>query len=145
MIAKKDRLYLGIDYGSDSVRCVVVDMNGGEIAHASSFYKRWQEGKYCDASHQQFRQHPLDYLESLDEAMAEVIEMCDRSRICGIGVDCTGSTPCLADNQGRPLALKPEFAENPDAMFVLWKDHTAEAEARAITEYANANSVKYTD
>ncbi|MBR2509673.1 MAG: ribulokinase [Lentisphaeria bacterium] len=144
-MAKKDRLYLGIDYGSDSVRCVVVDMNGGEIAHASSFYKRWKEGKYCDASHQQFRQHPLDYLESLDEAMAEVLEMCDRSRICGIGVDCTGSTPCLADNQGRPLALKPEFAENPDAMFVLWKDHTAEAEAKAITEYANANSVKYTD
>lgn len=140
-----NRLYLGIDYGSDSVRCVVLGVNGEEIAHASSFYKRWKEGKYCDAAHQQFRQHPSDYLEALDEAMAEVLKMCDRSKICGIGVDCTGSTPCLADENGRPLALKDEFAENPDAMFVLWKDHTAEDEAKAITVYANANSVKYTD
>lgn len=138
-------MYLGIDYGSDSVRCVVIGMNGEEIAHASSFYKRWKEGKYCDAAHQQFRQHPLDYLEALDEAMDEVLKMCDRSKIRGIGVDTTGSTPCLADSEGRPLALQKEFSENPDAMFVLWKDHSADDEAVTITQKANANAVKYTD
>ena len=141
----KERLYLGIDYGSDSVRCVVLTLDGTEIAHSSSFYKRWRDGKYCNAANQQFRQHPLDYLESLDEAMQQVLQMCDRSKIRGIGVDCTGSTPCLADAQGKPLALRAEFAENPDAMFVLWKDHTAEVEAKTITEFANSGSVKYTD
>ncbi len=138
-------LYLGIDYGSDSMRCIVLDKYGNEKAHAVSYYRRWKEGKYSDGAHQQFRQHPLDYLESLDEAMSEVLQQCDRTLIRGIGVDTTGSTPCLADHEGRPLALQERFAENPDAMFVLWKDHTAENEAVAITEKANSNAVKYTD
>ena len=138
-------LFLGIDFGSDSVRCIVLDKTGNEVAHSSAFYLRWKDGKYSDAAHQQFRQHPLDYLESLDSAVKEALSQCDRSLIKGIGIDTTGSTPCLADAQGKPLALQAEFAENPNAMFVLWKDHTAEDEAVMITKKANSNTVKYTD
>lgn len=141
----EERLYLGIDFGSDSVRCLILDGCGNEKAHSVSCYRRWKEGKYVDWAHQQFRQHPLDYLESLNEAAEEALKQCDRSLVCGIGLDTTGSTPCLADKEGRPLALHAEFAENPDAMFVLWKDHTAEAEAVDITAHASANAVKYTD
>ena len=141
----KNYLYLGIDFGSDSVRCLVSDRNGNEKGHGVAYYPRWKEGRYSDAAHQQFRQHPLDYLESLDAAMQEALSQCDRSLVRGIGIDTTGSTPCLADAQGRPLSLNAEFAENPDAMFVLWKDHTAEDEAVTITRKANSNAVKYAD
>src|SRR5450756_930544 len=126
-MAKK--FVIGIDYGTDSVRSVVVDTSNGEIAGTSVFeYPRWKKGLFCDPSINQFRQHPLDYIEGLEQSVkgalsgltAEMVQ-----NIVGITVDTTGSTPVAVDKEGVPLSMKPEFKNNPDAMFVLWKDHTA--------------------
>lgn len=131
---------IGLDFGTDSVRSVVVDAHSGQVAGtAVANYPRWAQGLYCDAARNQFRQHPLDYLESLEAAvrgsLKEAGEGAARA-VKGLAVDTTGSTPVLADAAGQPLALDSRFAENPNAMFVLWKDHTAVAEAERINHVA---------
>ena len=131
---------IGIDYGTDSVRSVVVDTTNGKIAGTSVFeYPRWKKGLYCDPSINQFRQHPLDYTEGLEQSVKGALkdlspEIIDN--IVGITVDTTGSTPVAVDKEGVPLSLKPGFEKNPNAMFILWKDHTSVQEAAEINELA---------
>lgn len=131
---------IGIDYGTDSVRSVVVDTTNGNIAGTSVFeYPRWKKGLYCDPAINQFRQHPLDYIEGLEQSVKKAISGLSQeiiSNIAGITVDTTGSTPVAVDRDGVPLSLKPEFERDPDAMFVLWKDHTAVKEAGEINNLA---------
>ncbi|WP_294507587.1 ribulokinase [uncultured Victivallis sp.] len=140
------KLLIGIDFGSDSVRAVLIGAETGEtLASHVHNYRRWAEGLYCDAANNQFRQHPLDYLEGIESVVRSVLKGVDPTRVAGIGIDTTGSTPCAVDREGTPLALRSEFAENPNAMFILWKDHTAIAEAARINEYAKSRGgVDYT-
>ncbi|GAB2699679.1 ribulokinase [Mucilaginibacter koreensis] len=134
-------LVIGVDYGTDSVRSVLLNaLNGQELATSVYEYPRWKQGLYCNAAANQFRQHPLDYLEGLESTIKACLRMAGgeavAGRVKGISVDTTGSTPVAVNAQGVPLALLPGFAENPNAMFILWKDHTAVPEAAEINAHA---------
>lgn len=139
---------IGIDYGTDSVRSVLVDIDGNQLVEAVHYYSRWKDGLYCKPTQNQFRHHPLDYLEGLENTLKEVLNSVDDevvAQVKGIAVDTTGSTPVAVDKAGTPLALKEEYAENPNAMFILWKDHTAVEEAEEITDLARSwNGPDYT-
>lgn len=139
---------IGLDFGTDSVRALLVDTeNGAEIACAVSLYQRWSRGDYCVAGQSQFRQHPLDYIEGMQEAVTEVLSQVDNelaNNVLAITIDTTGSTPCAVDETGTPLALLPGFQEDPDAMFILWKDHTALTEADEINALAKHWETDYT-
>ncbi|MHB1254330.1 MAG: ribulokinase [Candidatus Humimicrobiaceae bacterium] len=146
----QDKYAIGLDFGTDSVRAVVVNAaNGAEEASSVSNYKRWSQQKYCNPSKNQFRHHPLDYLESMQEVIKGVLELMPpktSKNIIAIGVDTTGSTPAPIDKNGNVLALNKEFANNPDAMFILWKDHSAVNEAELINKAAKSNkdNIDYT-
>ena len=139
---------IGIDYGSDSVRSVIVNAESGEEAGSAVFYyPRWKEGLFCDPAGNRFRQHPLDYLEGLKTSIAEALKEAPpgtAAQARAIAVDTTGSTPVAVDKTGTPLALLPGFEEEPDAMFILWKDHTAIKEAAEINALAAKWEVDYT-
>jgi L-ribulokinase len=140
---------VGIDFGTDSVRSIVADATSGSVLGASvKRYPRWAEGRYSDPLENRFRQHPLDHLESMEASVREALAAAGPAapgRVRGIAVDTTGSTPVLADRSGRPLALGAPFAENPNAMFILWKDHTAVAEAERLNHLARTwGGVDYT-
>ena len=138
---------IGLDYGSDSARAVVVCTETGQtLATSVKYYPRWQAGKYCNPAINQYRQHPLDYIEVLEGTVKEALAKCPAGtaeHVVGIAFDTTGSTPVFTDEQGTPLALLPEFAENPNAMFVLWKDHTAVQEAAEINQLCKKWEIDY--
>ncbi|MCB0375749.1 MAG: ribulokinase, partial [Sinomicrobium sp.] len=139
---------IGVDYGSDSVRSVIVNAESGEEAGSAVFYyPRWKEGLFCDPAGNQFRQHPLDYLEGLETSIAEALKTAPAgtaAQVRAIAVDTTGSTPVAVDRTGTPLALLPGFEQEPDAMFILWKDHTAIKDAAQISLLAAKSEVDYT-
>lgn len=138
---------IGVDYGTDSVRSVLLNAgNGQEIASSVFYYPRWKEGKYCNAIANQFRQHPLDYTEGLEATIKSCLQKAGKdiaAKVKGISVDTTGSTPIAVDANGTPLSLLPGLEENPNAMFVLWKDHTATKEAEEINVHATKFPVNY--
>lgn len=136
----EEKYVVGIDFGTDSIRVVIVDaFNGKELSSWVVNFKDWGEGKYCDPSNNQFRQHPSEHIEALEESIMAALTTLPEGagqHVIGIGVDTTGSTPAPVDKDGTVLALKKEFADNPNAMFVLWKDHTAVEEAEEINSVA---------
>ena len=144
---RKEQYVVGVDYGTDSVRSIIVNAaTGEEIASSIHHYTRWKQQLYCDSSINQFRQHPLDYIEGLENTILGCIAMAGAevaANIRAISIDTTGSTPVAVDASGTPLAMLPEFENNPNAMFVLWKDHTAVPEAEAINLHAASFPVNY--
>jgi L-ribulokinase len=135
-----DTLIIGIDFGTDSVRAVVIEAETGyELATEATPYRRWSDGKYCDSSTGKFRQHPRDHIEGMESSVTAALSRAGRKagqRVAAVGIDTTGSTPCAVDREGTPLALTTGFEENPNAMFVLWKDHSSVKEAELINAVA---------
>ena len=139
---------IGLDYGTDSARAIIVNAeNGAVIASSVKYYPRWSEGKYCNPAINQYRQHPQDYLDVLDATVKEALAASPAGtaeQVAGIAFDTTGSTPAFTDATGTPLAMFPEFANNPNAMFVLWKDHTAVQEAAEFNKLCKNWDIDYT-
>lgn len=136
---------IGVDYGTNSVRCVVVNIqNGQELATSIFEYPSGQAGILLDKNdHNLARQNPADYIKGLEYTIPNAIKQAQKAnkrfsadQIVGIGIDTTGSTPMPVDEMGTPLALKKEFKGNLNACAWLWKDHTGYAEAAKITEIA---------
>lgn len=140
---------VGVDFGSDSVRAVIVDAwDGTIISEASCSYLRWGKGLYQHPEYTVFRQHPLDYIEALENCVCTAVENAGTdaaARIAGLSVDTTGSTPCPVDSSGTPLALLEQYKDHEDAMFWLWKDHSAAMEAEQINRVlSSCGSMNYT-
>jgi L-ribulokinase len=135
---------LGIDYGTNSVRALIVDVQSGrELAAAVVNYPSGKEGILLDPrDHQLARQHPGDYLFGLETSVRAAIEKAAEDpafsarHIIGIGVDSTGSSPMPVDADNIPLALSAKWASNLAAQCWLWKDHTSHREAAEITAIA---------
>lgn len=135
---------IGVDFGTASVRGLLIDADSGqELFSAQAAYTRWAKGLYCVPSKNKYRQHPLDYIEGLISVTTAISDFCGQENvhsIKAISFDTTGSTPGPVNLKGQPLALLPEFADNPNAMFYLWKDHTAIKEAAEINRQNAENA-----
>jgi L-ribulokinase len=143
---------IGLDYGTNSVRAVLVNAaNGRELAAAVHQYETGQDGIILDsADHNLARQNPADYLKGIEVTVREIINKAkktdknfDAAQVIGIGIDTTGSTPLPVDKNGTPLAMLDKFKDSPNAQAWLWKDHTGHVEAADITELAEKEHPEY--
>lgn len=139
------RYALGLDYGTNSCRALIVNLETGtEVASHVFNYPSGQMGVLGDSRDPNVaRQSPADYHAGLIETVVQGLAKAraadsafSANQIVGIGVDATGSTPMPVDRAGVPLALLPAFKDNPNAQAWLWKDHTSHAEAAEITTLA---------
>jgi len=143
---------IGLDYGTNSVRCVIVDVtDGGEVATSVYEYPTGDAGIILDpADHNLARQNPADYIEGIEVTIKQALAAAKKtnkafnaSQVIGIGIDTTGSTPLPVTQTGKPLSMLDEFKDNPNAQAWLWKDHTGHAEAAEITELAKKAHPEY--
>jgi L-ribulokinase len=138
---------IGVDFGTDSVRALLIDAtNGAEVSSSTFYYPRWKAGLFSNPQENRFRQHPLDYIEGIEFTIKESLKQAGNfapEKVRAISIDTTGSTPVAVNKQGTPLALLDEFKDNPNAMFILWKDHTSVEEAALINRKAKDFVVNY--
>ena len=142
---------IGLDYGTNSVRALIVDVkNGREVGTSVWDYEHGAQGIILARDPQLARQHPADYVKGAESAIKGALAEARKTvrgfksgQVIGIGVDTTGSTPMPVDASGESLAFQRKFANNPAAMAWLWKDHTGVAEAAEITELARKMRPEY--
>jgi L-ribulokinase len=142
---------LGLDYGTNSVRALIVDTaDGREIASAAWNYEHGDAGVILSRDPNLARQHPADYLKGAEISIQRALAAARKGapgfkpeQVAGLGVDTTGSTPLPVDGRGRPLAFDRRFARHPAALAWLWKDHTGVAEAAEITALAQKIRPEY--
>ena len=142
---------IGLDYGTNSVRALIVDTaNGREIGTAVWNYEHGTAGVILSRDPNLARQHPADYVKGAEMTIKKALADAKKNfrnfkleQVVGIGVDTTGSTPLPVDANGQPLPFNKKFSKNPAAMAWLWKDHTGVAEAAEITELARKIRPRY--
>jgi L-ribulokinase len=152
MARKSDAKFaIGVDYGTNSVRALIVDLNdGNELATHVYNYPSGDAGVLLDKKDPNLaRQSPADYIDGFFTSVRRAVAAAKRKRgfkpenVVGIGVDTTGSTPMPVDQDGTPLALQSKFKKRLAAQAWLWKDHTSHAEAAEITEKARNDPNQY--
>ena len=145
---------IGLDYGTNSCRALIVDLsNGAELASSVFNYPTGDAGVIVDTADPNLaRQNPADYVKGTETTIVETIKKAkaefpefSENNIIGIGVDTTGSSPLPVDKEGTPLSYQDIFKNNPAAYVWLWKDHTSYQEALEITEKAAEMRPEYLD
>ena len=141
---------IGLDYGTGSVRAILVSTSGEEVAAHVYDYPHGAAGVVISQRDPNLaRQHPRDYETGAEAAVKGVLKEGAEKKgvrpeeIIGIGVDTTGSTPLPVDSHGVPLAYDKRFADDPNALAWLWKDHTSHAEAEEITSVGGKMHPEY--
>ncbi|MCL1822331.1 MAG: hypothetical protein FWG22_05870 [Prolixibacteraceae bacterium] len=139
----ENKYTIEIDFETDRVTSRICDGNR-ETTAASQEYSRWKKGLYLNEAQKTYRQHPADYIEALEFTVKQAVSglsALEQENIAEIAVITTASTPVAVDEKGAPLSLTHGFQENPNAMFILWKEQIATIEADEINRHITDSGI----
>ncbi len=142
---------IGVDYGTQSGRAVLVDLsNGAELADHVTPYRHHVideelPGLGVKLEPDWALQHPADYIEVLENSVPAVMKSSgiDPADVIGLGIDFTACTMLPIDSNGVPLCFHDEYKHNPHSWLKLWKHHAAQDEANLINEIAEKRGEKF--
>ena len=146
----KDKFAIGIDYGTESGRAVVVRVRDGQQMGAAVvpypdgvIDEKLPSGPHLE--HDWALQNPADYLLVLEKAVPKALREAKvkGEDVVGIGTDFTGSTPLPVKKDGTPLCFLSAFRKNPHAWVKLWKHHAAQPEANRINEVGRERNEEF--
>jgi L-ribulokinase len=147
------RYAIGIDFGTESGRAVLVDVaNGRELAdsvyqYANGVITDRLPGTSVRLGHDWALQDPADYLRTLEKTVPAVVRAAKvkPEQVIGLGVDFTACTMLPVDQAGRPLCFDKKWRTNPHAWVKLWKHHAAQPEADRVNQVARETGQKWLD
>ena len=138
-----EKYTIGIDFGTLSGRCLLVDVASGKEAAASVYeYPHGViEGSLPDGKKlpiDWYLQHPKDYLEVLENTVRRTLDKAGvkPEQVIGIGVDFTACTMLPITEDGTPLCMLEKYRSDPNAYVKLWKHHSAQPQADRLTRVA---------
>jgi len=139
---------IGIDFGTESCRSVLVDVvTGEEVATAVHPYgdgviDEWLPGTDIRLPPDFALQNPADYIEVLKVTIPAVLQEAgvDAEDVIGLGTDFTACTMMPIDEEGVPLCMKPEWRDSPYAWVKIWKHHAGQSEANELNRIAGERS-----
>ena len=133
---------LGIDFGTESGRALLVDVETGE--EVATFVYQYKDGVLDEylpdgetkLGHDWALQNPEDYIRTFKVTIPEVLRMANASAedVVGVGIDFTACTMMPIDDKGTPLCMLDEYKKEPNAWVKLWKHHAAQPQANKINE-----------
>lgn len=141
---------IGVDYGTQSGRSVLVDVGTGEVV--AQAVKEYTHGVIDEClpdgtklGHDWALQHPNDYLEVLEVTIPAVLKESNVSRenVIGIAIDFTACTILPVDKEGMPLCFHEELKSEPHAWLKLWKHHAAQAQANKLNRIAEERKEEF--
>ena len=149
------RYAVGIDFGTESGRAVIVDVaTGEEIATAVHRYANGVIDEHLPAPHDDVvlepdwaLQDPADYIATLQAAVPDALRRAavDPADVVGVGIDFTSCTMLPTTTDGRPLCEVPGLRAEAHAWVKLWKHHAAQPEADRINELARSRGEAWLD
>jgi L-ribulokinase len=148
---ERKKYSIGLDYGTQSGRAVLVEIQSGkEIATAIMPYRHGVIDEYLPGTDIKLQvdwaiQDPDDYLEVLYNTVPRVIEesKVKVEDIIGIGIDFTACTMMPVAKDGQVLCQKDEYRKNPHAWVKLWKHHAAQRQANKLNAIAELRKEEF--
>ncbi|HDN85363.1 MAG TPA: ribulokinase [Candidatus Aerophobetes bacterium] len=144
---------IGIDFGTESARAVLVRVKDGEeVANAVHTYAdgvidERLPGTNIELEPDWALQNPADYIEAIKKTIPQVLREAgvDAEDVIGIGIDFTSCTMLPIDKEGIPLCMREKYKDNPHSWVKLWKHHAAQPEADRINQVARERGEKWLD
>lgn len=151
--AKGAAIALGLDFGTESMRAVLVDTRAGHtvgeavVPYRHGVITETLPGTKVRLGSEWALQDSADYVDATVRGTRAALKKARVAgdRVCGIGISFTACTMLPTRADGTPLSWIDAFRDRPNAWCKLWKHHASQPQADRMNEVARRRGEKWLD